>query len=90
MVSVLLLVLTAVFAALAYDAWRLAAPAKDVPYEVTARPLGMEVDGVSTAELEMRKQWNLRYGTGDPSGAFWLWAVASVGCGIGAGWSLWP
>lgn len=88
MISALLLVLAAVFAVLAYDAWRLTVPAKDTPYEVTARPLGLEVDGVPTVELEKRKQWNLRYGTGDPGGAVWLWAVSSVGCAGVAVWSL--
>jgi hypothetical protein len=43
---------------------------------------------VPTVELEKRKQWNLRYGTGDPGGAVWLWAVSSVGCAGVAVWSL--
>jgi hypothetical protein len=89
MLSLALLVLSMLFAVLAYDAWRLTVPAKDVPFEVTARPLGMEVDGVQAAELEKRKGWNLRYGLGDPGGAVWLWAIASLGCACGAAWSLW-
>lgn len=84
MVPVLLLVLSGLFAFLAFDAWRLAVPAKDVPYEVTARPLGLEVDGVPTVELERRKEWNIQYGQGDLSCTYWLWLIACVGCLGGA------
>jgi hypothetical protein len=89
MISAALLVLSVLFAVLAYDAWRLTVPAKDVPFEVTARPLGIEGEGVPTVELEKRKAWNLSYGTGDPRGAVWLWTIACVGCAGGAVWSLW-
>ena len=56
-----------VFAWLAYDAWKIAAPAAEVPYSVTAKGLGQSVDGVPLQEQERRKNWNSRYGLGDLS-----------------------
>jgi hypothetical protein len=88
MTPVILLTLSAIFAFLAYDAWKLAVPGAHVPYEVNARPLGMEVDGVPLAELEKRKEWNLRHGLGDLRGAYWLWIIASIGCAGAAAWTL--
>lgn len=51
-----LLALAGLFSFLAYDARRLSVPAKDVPFEVTAKGLGLEVGGVPNTEQERRKQ----------------------------------
>jgi hypothetical protein len=87
-VTLVLLMLGGLFAVLAYDAWKLSVPAKDAPYEVTAAPIGSEVDGVSAAEVEGRKGWHLRYGIGDTRGAYWFWGLASAGCVGAALWAL--
>lgn len=84
MSSWLLLFAAFVFAWLAYDAWRVATPAKDVPYAVTAKGLGQDVSGVPLQEQNVRKEWNARYGMGDLSQTVWLWGVLALTCGIGA------
>lgn len=86
METVFLLALGGVFAFLAYDAWRLSAPPREVPYEVTARPLGLEVDGVPLSELEKRKEWSLRHGFGDLSASYLLWAILAAGSFVAALW----
>ena len=82
-----LLLLSVLFAVIAYDGWRLSGPSKAVPYEVTARPLGLEVEGVPTVELERRKQWSLKFGLGNLEGAYLFWAIASLGAAAAAVWS---
>ena len=80
----LLLAAAIVFAWLAYDAWKLATPAAEVPYSVTAKGLGQTVDGVSLQEQERRKNWNLRYGLGDLNQTVWLWAILALACTVGS------
>ena len=84
--AILLVVAAIVFAALAYDARRLSTSSREVPYAVTARPLGIRVDGVPAVELERQKQEDLRRGIGELQGVFWLWIIASVGCSAAAAW----
>ncbi len=73
-----------VFAWLAYDAWKIAIPAAEVPYSVTAKGLGQTVDGVPLQEQERRKNWNSRYGLGDPSQTVWLWTILALVCAVGS------
>lgn len=80
----LLLSLALVFAWLAYDAWKIAVPAADVPYSVTAKGLGQSVDGVPLQEQERRKDWNLHYGFGDLSQTVWLWTILALVSAIGS------
>ncbi len=80
----LLLCAAFVFAWLAYDAWRLSIPDKEVPYSLTAKGLGQDVSGVPLQEQNMRKEWNARYGTGDLSQTVWLWGVFAMACAMGA------
>ncbi|MDO8374626.1 MAG: hypothetical protein Q7T39_22075 [Polaromonas sp.] len=82
MTSWFLLFLAFVFAGLAYDALNLAVPVKDVLFSVTAKALGLPHENVSLVEQERRKQWNNRYGLGDLSQIFWLWAVLSLACAL--------
>ncbi|MFZ3220547.1 MAG: hypothetical protein WA174_10965 [Rhodoferax sp.] len=72
------------FAWLAYDAWKVALPAENVPYSITAKGLGQSVDGVPLQEQEKRKHWNLRYGIGDLSHAVWLWGILALTCAFGS------
>ena len=72
------------FAWLAYDAWKVATPAADVPYSLTAKGLGQDVSGVPLQEQIVRKEWNARYGMGDLSQMVWLWAILALACAIGA------
>jgi hypothetical protein len=80
----LLLSAALVFAWLAYDAWKIAVPAAEVPYSVTAKGLGQSVDGVPLQEQARRKDWNSRYGLGDLSQAVWLWTILALVCAVGA------
>lgn len=80
----LLLSAAIVFAWLAYDAWKIAVPAADVPYSVTAKVLGQSVDGISLQEQERRKNWNSRYGLGDLSQTVWLWTILALVCAVGS------
>jgi hypothetical protein len=84
MSSWLLLCAALIFAWLAYDAWRLATPAKEVPYALTAKGLGQDVSGVTLQEQNVRKVWNARYGVGDLSQAVWLWGLLALASAIGA------
>jgi hypothetical protein len=72
------------FAWLAYDAWRVATPAKNVPYALTAKGLGQDVNGVPLHEQNVHKEWNVRYGMGDLSQTVWLWGILALTCAIGA------
>ncbi len=72
------------FAWLAYDAWRIAVPAADVPYSVTAKGLGQSVDGIPLREQEKRTNWNSRYGLGDLSQSVWLWTILALACAVGS------
>ena len=80
----LLLSAALVFAWLAYDAWKIVVPASEVPYSVTAKGLGPDVDGVSLREQERRKSWNASYGTGDLSQTVWLWTILALACAVGS------
>lgn len=80
----LLLSASVVFAGLAYDAWKIAVPAAEVPYSVLAKGLGQSVDGVPLQEQERRKNWNARYGLGDLSQTVWLWAILALMCAVGS------
>ncbi|MES2878778.1 MAG: hypothetical protein V4713_10185 [Pseudomonadota bacterium] len=77
-----LVFLTFVFAGLAYDALNLAVPIKDVPFSVTAKGLGLPHEHLPLVEQERRKQWNNRYGLGDLSQVFWMWAILSLACAL--------
>lgn len=78
----LLLFLTAVFAALAVDAYSLAAPSESVPFSVTAKALGQDVSHVPLSEQEKRKAWNQRYGLGNLNQSVWLFAILALGSGV--------
>lgn len=84
MSSWLLLSAALIFAWLAYDAWRLAVPAAEVPYTLTAKGLKQDMSGVPLQEQEKRKQWNTRYGIGDLGQTVWLWGILAVVCAIGS------
>jgi len=84
MSSLLLLSAALVFAWLAYDAWRLAVPAAEVPYTLTAKDLGQDMRGVPLQEQEKSKAWNARYGIGDLSQTVWLWGILAVVCAAGS------
>lgn len=79
-----MLLLSAVFSYLAYDAAKLSAQAKDVPWSLTAKGLGLDVTGVPLFEQERRRQYNARYGLGDLSQAVWFFAVLAIGSLCGA------
>lgn len=80
----LLLAAALFFLWLAYDAWKMAAPAKDIPFSVTAKALGQSVDGVPMLEQERRRVWNSRYGLGDLSQIVWLWGILALMCVLGS------
>lgn len=80
----LLFLVALFFAWLAYDAWKVAVPAENVPYSITARGLGQSVDGVPLQEQEKQKNWNLRYGIGDLSHVVWLWGILALACAFGS------
>lgn len=82
--SWLLLSVAIVFAGLAYDAWKIAVPATEVPYSVQAKGLGQSVGGVSLQEQKRRKNWNARYGIGDLSQTVWLWTIIALVCAVGS------
>lgn len=75
--------LTCVFTYMAYDAWRLTVPWRDVPYSLTAKGIGQEISNVPLSEQESRKNWNVRYGTGDLNQSVWLWGILALACAIG-------
>lgn len=82
--SWLLLSASLAFAWLAYDAWKIATPAKDVPYALTAKGLGQDVSGTPLHEQKKHKDWNARYGLGDLSQTVLLWGVLALACAMGA------
>lgn len=82
--AIWLLLPAAVFAYLAYDAWRLRTPENPLSYSVEAEVRGEPVAHVSLQEQSQRKVWGRRYGIGDPGGIFWLWVILGVGCFGGA------
>lgn len=80
----LLLSAALAFAWLAYDAWKIAIPAAEVPYQVTANGLGQSVEGVPSQEQERQKDWNSRFGLGDLSQTVWLWTILALVCAVGS------
>jgi hypothetical protein len=80
----LLLFLTVVFAALAIDAYSLAEPSHTTPYSITANALGQDVSHVPLSEQERRKEWNKRFGVGNPNQSVWLFAILALGSAVGA------
>jgi hypothetical protein len=78
----LLLILTAVFAAMAVDAYSLAAPSQSTPFSVTAKALGQDVSHVPLAEQQKRKAWNQRFGLGDLNQSIWLFAILALGSAV--------
>ncbi len=78
----LLLILTAVFAALAVDAYSLSTPSQSTPYSVTAKALGQDVSHVPLSEQRKRKAWNERFGLGDPSQSVWLFTILAFGSAV--------
>jgi len=84
----ILLVAAVVFGLLAFDAARLLAPARDVPYSLTAKAWSEDVAHISLAEQERRKKYNARYGLGDLSQSVWLFGILSAGSLAGAAYVL--
>jgi len=84
MILWLLLILTAVFAALAFDAYCLATPSESTPFSITAKALGQDLAHVPLSEQQKRKAWNQRFGLGDPNQSAWLFAILAVGCAVAA------
>lgn len=80
----LLLSAALAFAGLAYDAWKLAVPASEVPYSFTAKGFRQSTDGVPLQEQARRKNWNARYGLGDLSQTVWLWTILALVCAVGS------
>jgi hypothetical protein len=80
----LLLSAALVFAWLAYDAWKVAVPAEDVPYALAGNGLGEEIGGVPLQEQKRRKEWNARNGIGDLSQTVWLWGILALACAVGS------
>lgn len=88
--SFVMLSLGAVFSYLAYDAARLSTTAKDVPWSLTAKGLGLDVTGVPLVEQERIRRDNIRYGLGDLSQAVWFFIVLAIGSFGGAIYGFWP
>lgn len=72
---------------LAFDAWRIAVPGREVPLEVDFEGTHL-VRGMSNVKREELKQVNLRFGIGDPSQSVWLWALIGLGCTVAGFYSL--
>lgn len=84
MLTWFLMIASALFAYLAYDAARLATPADSVPYSQTAKGLGQDVAHVPLSEQHRLKRWNSAFGLGDLAGTVWLFGILSVGALSGA------
>lgn len=78
----LLLILTAVFVALAIDAYRLATPSQSVPFSVTAEAIGQDASHLPLHEQEELKTWNHVYGLGKLNQSVWLFAILAFGSGV--------
>ncbi len=85
--TILLLLFAALFSYLALDAWRLSSSSKDAPYEIEAKTRGESLVGIPLSEQHRRKNWNRRYGLGEPSHIVLVWAILTIGCLAAAGFS---
>jgi hypothetical protein len=83
-VAIWLLIPAALFAYLAFDAWRLGTSSEAAPYDTEAKVRGEPLDGVPLHEQMRRKAWSRRYGMGEPSQVLWVWLILAVGCLAGA------
>jgi hypothetical protein len=79
-----LLIPAAFFTYLAFDAWRLRAPAGSSPYAIEASVRGEPVSHVPLHEQARRQAWTQRFGIGNLGGMFVVWTVLAVGCLVGA------
>lgn len=79
-----LLIASALFAYLAYDASRLSTPADSVPYSQTAKGLGQDVSHIPLSKQHQFKRWNSTFGLGDLAGSVWLFGILSIGAFAGA------
>jgi hypothetical protein len=82
--AVWLLILAAVFAFLAYDAWRLRVSTHDAPYSIEAEARGEPVAHVPLHEQARRRAWARHHGVGKPGGICWVWLTLAAGCLVGA------
>ena len=80
----ILLIASAVFACLAWDAFRLASPGTDVAYAVTAKGLGQDVSHIPLGEQHELKRRNASFGLGDLNQSVWLFGVLCAGSLAGA------
>lgn len=82
--TLLLLLMAAVFGLLAIDAWRMGRPSHHAPYEVEAKERSESVAGVPLSEQSRRHSWHRRYGVGDAVGIMLLWSILAGGCVVAA------
>lgn len=78
------MIVSALFAYLAYDAARLSTPADSAPYSQTAKGLDQDVAHIPLSEQHQFKGWNSAFGLGDLAGTVWLFGILSVGALAGA------
>ncbi len=76
----LLLLLTAVFAYLTYDALSLEASA--LPYSEIAKGMGQDLSYMSLSEQTKLNRYPNRYRLGDLNQTVWLFAILTVGFAI--------
>lgn len=83
--SVLLFLLAAVFAGLAFDAWRLRVPRHHrALYSIEARARSEPLDGVALTDQQTRQRWQKIYGVGQTNDLVWLWIVLTFLCLVAA------
>jgi hypothetical protein len=75
-----LLILTAVFAYLTYDALSLVAPS--LPYSEIAKGMGQNLSYMSLSEQEKLNRYPNRFRLGDLNHTAWLFAILTVGFAV--------
>ncbi|HRE17170.1 MAG TPA: hypothetical protein PLW86_08900 [Rhodocyclaceae bacterium] len=78
----LLLTLTAVFIALAVDAYRLSTPSESIPFSITTETIGQDVSHLPLHEQAKLKAWNQIYGLGKLNQSVWFFSILAFGSGV--------
>lgn len=76
----LLLILTAVFAYLAYDSWSMTAPS--LPYSEIAKGLGQDLSSLSCSEQEKLNRYRQLKGIGNLNQTGWVFAILAIGLAV--------